>query len=389
VVPGIDGNGGGGVPGLDEGEVVGSHVGETLGVLVDEGGLGDGVGTREVAGEEEVVAVGGGGAHTGGGGGVVGPVGGDGGVLDSKEKNLDGVGETDVVAGRVGGVVGLDGGGLDLLDEDVTGGTGHALPLVVGHNGVVGPDLDVGEVHIGVQEISRGGGATSAVGGGGTTSGCGHIPSSQEIEEPTEREVEAHVVVGKSGRGEGHTRVAGIEEGEGKVEHLGGEVKSRVDQVAGGSDHVGITNLLGTGCGESRPEIELEVAEASRHQVVEGDAGLKDQVVSHIGRPRKESLDRAVVHTGPGGHRCRRGDGRESEAKPCVQEVITRTGDGHRPLLSKPGCSRGTAQHNGHLGEPCSLASLADEVGGRIGTTIHVLLKLIIRGEINKPAREI
>lgn len=71
MVAGVHRDGRGCVVGLDQGEVVAAHVGETLGVLVHQGGLGNGVGTGEVAGEEEVGAISGGRAHSGGLGGVV------------------------------------------------------------------------------------------------------------------------------------------------------------------------------------------------------------------------------------------------------------------------------------------------------------------------------
>jgi len=302
VVAGIDGDRGGGVVGFHQGEVVAAHVGETLGVLVHQGGLGDGVGAGEVAGEEEVSAISGGRAHSGGLGGVVGPVGLDGGVLDGEEQNLDGVGETDVVAGGVGGVVGLGGSGLDLLDEDVAGGAGHALTLVVGHNGVVGPHLDIGEVSAaGVADISAGGRATGEIDSGTTAHGGLHIPSSQQVIQATEGEADAHIIVRKGSGGERHTTVAAKEQGQGKVEHLGGEHKGGVDKVAGGADHVGITHLLATGHGEGRPEIQEEAVETGSHQIVEGDAALAHKIVGKVGGPGQEGLEGVVGVGGVGG----------------------------------------------------------------------------------------
>ena len=48
MVAGDNGDDRGGVVGLDVRIVIGAHIGETLGVLVDEGGIGDGIVTGEV-----------------------------------------------------------------------------------------------------------------------------------------------------------------------------------------------------------------------------------------------------------------------------------------------------------------------------------------------------
>ena len=338
MVAGIDGDGGGSVEGLNKGEVVGAHVGETLGVLINEGGLGDGVGTGEVAGEEEVGAVSGGGAHGGGGCGVVGPVGLDRGVLHGKEEHLDGMGETDIVGGGVSGVVGLGRSCLHLLDKNITRGTSHALTLIVRHDGIVSPDLDIVKINGGAGEIGAVGG-TSGLVDDGSGGGSDHIPSSKKVKETTERKVETHVVVRKSSGGERHTRITSIEERKGKVEHLGRENKRRINEIAGSTNHVGISNLLGTGDGKGSPEIQLEVAETSGHQVVEGNASLANQVVRKVGRPGQVGLEAATIGQDGRSSGCGRDNRGDSETEPCVEQVVTRTRNGHRPLLSEPRCS--------------------------------------------------
>lgn len=262
------------------------------------------------------------------------------------------MGETDVVAGGVGGVVGLGGSGLDLLDEDITRGTGHALTLVIGHNGVVGPHLDIGEVSAaGVADISAGGRATGEVDSGTTTHGGLYIPSSQQVVQATEGEADAHVIVRKGGGRERHTTVAAEEQGQGKVEHLGGEHKGGVDKVAGGTNHVGITHLLATGHGEGRPEIEQEAVETGSHQVVEGDAALAHKIVGKVGGPGQEGLEVVVgvgLARGAGG----RHNLGESESEPGVEEVITSTADRDRPLLVEAGSAGSTGKTDRHLCEP-------------------------------------
>lgn len=390
MVPGVGGDGGGGVEGLHEGEVVAAHVGETLGVLVHEGSLGDGVGAGEVAGQQQVSAIGRGGAHSGGLGGVVGPVRLDGGVLHSEKEHLNGVREADVVAGSGGRGVGLGRGGLHLLNEDVAGSAGHALTLVVGHDGVVGPHLHVAELGAAVVgQIGSHSGTAGLVDGGAATHGGLHIPSGEQVEHVAEGEVQAHVVVGKSGGGESHTGVAGVEERQGQVEDLGGQGQGRVDQVAGGADHVGITHLLGTGHGESSPEIQQEVVETSSHKVVESDAGLAHKVVGKVGGPGQESLDGVVGVARVGGGLGGRNNLGKGEPKPSVQQVVASAANAHTPLLAKARLARGPGQNDRHLCEPSSLAGLPHKVGGRIRTTVHILLQLVIGGKIDKSRCEI
>ena len=401
VVTGDHGDDGGGVVGLDVAVVVGAHVGETLGVLVDEGGVGDGVVTGEVAVEDE----GGGGtgvlAHLGLAGGVVGPVGGDGRVLGGEEEHLDGVGEADVVAdGDVGGEA-LLGSGLHLLDEDITGSTGHALTLVVGHDGVVGPHLGVvgngdggGGGEIGGDHHGAGG-LDVELGRGGAVGGV-HIPDVEEIGEVAEREEDAHVVVGKRGGGESDTRVPGVEEGKGEVEGLGGEDQGGINELGDVTDHVVVTHLLAGGGRKGGPEIKVEVIETSGDKIVEGDAALADKVVHEIGRPGDVLLVQVISLTtlnllgaaGGAGHGGG-GEGGDGHTKPGVEEVITRTGDGDGPVVTKVGGTRGTGETHGHLGEPGSTARLADKVGRSILTTVHVLFKLIVGSKINEPRRKI
>ena len=402
VVAGDHGDDRGGVVGLDVAVVIGAHVGETLGVLVDEGGVGDGVVTGEVAVEDE----GGGGtgvlAHLGLAGGVVGPVGGDGRVLGGEEEHLDGVGEADVVAdGDIGGEA-LLGSGLHLLDEDITRSTGHALTLVVGDDGVVGPHLGVvGNRHRGGGGEIGGdhhgaGGLDVELGGGGAVGGV-HIPDVEEIGEVAEGEEDAHVVVGKRGGGESNTRVPGVEERKGEVEGLGGEDQGGIDELGDVTDHVVVTHLLAGGGRKGGPEIKVEVIETSGDKVVEGDAALAHKVVHEIGRPGDvlvaqvvggSTLDLCLTGsrgTGDAGGR----DGGNGHTEPGVEEVISGTGNRHGPVVSEIGGSGGTGETDGHLGEPGRAPGLAHKVRGRVLSSIHILLEFIVGRKIDETGRKI
>jgi len=390
VVTGHDGDDGGGEPGLDEGVVVGSHLGETLGVLVDEGGLGHGVGSGEVLVDEEgllVIGL----AHTLGlAGGVVGPVGGDGGVADGEEEDLDGVGEPDVVGlvGVLERVEGLDRSCLHLLNKNITRGTGHALPLVVGNDGVVGPHLDGGKLGEGGPEIGEDGDTGDDDGLVGVEEGD-IVPGDQELVVVADRELDAHVVVRKGGGGEGHTGVPGVEEREGEVEHLLGKGLARGDQIVGHSNHVEVSDLLTGRSGERSPEIELVVVETSGDEVVESNRGLTNEVVHEVRSPRHIGIDGHITTILLGRVGGDRGDGGKHQAHPGVKEVITGTGDADGPLLGETGGTRGTAEDNGNLSKPGGLTGLAHKVCGGVVTAVHVLLKLIVGGEINETRGQI
>lgn len=235
----------GGKPWLNKGVVVGTHLSETLGVLVDEGSLGNGVGTREMLVDEEGVFVIGLANALGLSGGVVGPVGRNGGVTDGEEEDFDGVGETDVVrlVGVLEGVEGLDGSSLDLLDEDITGSASHTFTFIVGYNGVVGPHLDGREFGEGGAEISKDGDTGYNNGLVGVEEGD-VVPGNEELVVVTDGELDSHVVVRKGGGGEGNTRVAGVEEWEWEVEDLLWEGLAGSDEVISHTNHVEVTNLF-------------------------------------------------------------------------------------------------------------------------------------------------
>lgn len=165
MVSGLGGDAGSGVPGLDVGVVVGTHLVETLGVLVDQGGVLDRIGGLilglDGAGGDDLKLA----------GGIVRPLTVGGAIADGEVEGLDGVGEADIIAGlRVGaGSVRGNGGSLHLLDQDIASGTGHLLTLIVGDDGVVSPDADILKVGGGgdVREIIDGGFASGGGGDGG------------------------------------------------------------------------------------------------------------------------------------------------------------------------------------------------------------------------------
>ena len=371
VITGLGGDAGSGVPGLDIGVVVGTHLVETLGVLVDEGGVLDGVGGL-------ILGLDGTGGHklklTRG---VVRPLAGGGTIADGEVEGLDGVREANIVAGL--GVsargVGGDGGSLDLLDEDVASGTGHLLTLIVGDDGIVGPDADILEVGGGgdVGEVVNGGLASNGGGDGGV--------DGEEVIPVAEGELDSHIVVGKGGSGEGDASIPGEEEGERNVESILGE-GGLCENGGGGlcedvdvTNHILITLIFALGKCESGPEVEVVVVETSGHKVVEGDAALLDKIVTHIVTPtNKDARDG--------------GEFGEGASEPGLEEVIAsaRNGDGPVVVASvEVGGAAGAGEDDGNLGEPSGLVVFPNEVGESLGiAAVEVSLLLVIGGKINE-----
>jgi len=337
-------------PWVDKREVVAAHLVDTLGVLINERRVDDGVsaglvvddaeqgvGFRDaISRAERQVLI----------GGVVGPRRGHSHVAASPEQGLDRVREANVDRARCVGIEVLDWGGLDLLDEDVTRGASHLLTFIVGHNGVVGPYVYVGHdlVGIGVQKIAG--------------SNWGRRPytvvvrvNSEQIAEVAECKVDTHFVVWQSRGGQSNTGITRVEEWERKVESCSGQdlttVSVDVDLASGGaselsgrgesngawvgegvdvSDHIVVAVALAGGDGKCRPEIEVVVIKASRYEIVKRNGALRDQIVHQIARPAENSVttrrrDRCVGGSG--------GDGVHCQTKPGVQEVITCTRDRH------------------------------------------------------------
>ena len=360
------------VVGVDKREVVRTHLGETVGVLVDERGLEDRI-RRTWWGEVDNRAkinwrV----SH------VIRPLGLEGAVADREEENLDRVRETDIVRWlRVSRWrEGLAGRGLDLLNEDVTGGAGHTLTLVVRDNSVVGPDL--GNTKNWLRSENRRGTSTdiglaelTALLAGGTS-----VVEDEEVRPVAEREVDAHLVIWEGSSGKGNTRITAVEEGEGKIESKGvdsitwGMGTSHIIEV---TNHIVVTIALASWDSEGSPEVKVVVIKASGNKIVESNAALTDDVVHEVTSPAETTLGTKWIG-------CLESNLWSLETKPSLEEVITRTRDRYRPLLVERWRTRGTREDNWNLGEPSRLASLTDEVSSRLLATIHILFDLVESG---------
>ena len=364
------------VEGLDEREVIDRHVGQTLGVLVVDRDLGESIGggsgvERDTSGRGDRR-----------GRRVVGPLGFVGRVLESKEESLDRVREMNVDAGRVAGAVhGLRVVGLDLLDEEITRSLTHEFAFVVGDEGVLGPDLNVGESHVGVGQIGRRGIGRHTTRASPARDGS-DIVDDQEIGPVTEVEAEFHLVVRKSGRGESDTRVTSV-----AIRERQHERGCRNDQtVVGGTDGVGVVvqerdvanhvlvaDTLGGRDRESRPEVQEVVIETHLDQVVKGDGGLLEQVVHEVPSPTHTGI--GTETSGSGVNR----DGGERDTEPVKEQVITGTGDVGIPLNTELG-RLVQGESGGNDGEPSGFGDTTDKVRDGFGAAIHVFLGFVIGG---------
>lgn len=258
------------------------------------------------------------------------------------------MGEANVEAGHriCRGGKRLTGRSLHLLHEHISRRTGHSLTLVVGDDCVVGPNLGVAEVGVGLE------GDVAGEGGEGQGHASGHggvdVVDDEQIGPVAEREVDAHLVVGQRGGGERDAGIAAVEEGEGQVEGEGGDgladgvLTSEIVEVA---DHVVVAVALSGGHSEGAPEVEVVVVEASGDEVVEGDAALADDVVHEVARPAQAAVDAELVVGS-------QGDGGRGQTQPSLEQIVTGAGNRHGPLLVESRLAGGAAKNHGYLCEP-------------------------------------
>ena len=397
------------VPRVDQREVVRAHLVDALGVLIDQRRVRDrvsagvvvdhtkhrAVDVRAIGRAHRKVLV----------GRVVRPHRRHRLVAARPEQRLDRVREADVDRARRVGVEVLHRGSLHLLDEDITRGARHLLTLIVRHNRVVRPHVDVRHdlVSIRVQQVARRHRRRRPGAGSATREGVDR----HQLRQVTEGKVNAHLVVRQRSRRQSNARVTRVEERKRKVkggcrQHLltrsvhsrrlsrrrrvvGEGNRSRVGEGINVADHVVVTVALASRHRKGSPEVKVVVVEASRDEVVKGNGALRDQVVHQVIGPAKNL----------GARRRRRGVGNgrgnrvHCETQPGVQQVVTRARNRDRPLLTKAGLTRAAAQADGNLGKPGGLANLANEIGNRIRTTVQILLLFIIRGEIDKTRSQV
>lgn len=261
--------------------------------------------------------------------------------------------------------------GLDLLNEDVTGRAGHALTLVIRDNRVVRPDLG------GAKDWFR-----RKIGADGwrDTRFGRDVVKDEEVRPVAEREVDAHLVIWERRSWEGNTRITAVEEWKWKIEGersnsitWGNTANHRVEVT----NHVLVAVALARWDSERRPEIKVVIVKARRNKVIESNAALTNDIVHEVTSPAKAAILAELISG-------LKADRWGLEAKPRLEEVITRTRDRYRPFGVEGWGTRRTRKDNGNLGEPSRLPGLADEIRGRFLTTIHVFFNLVECGEINE-----
>ena len=302
-----------------------------------------------------------------------------GGVPEAEHEGFDTVGETDVVLGGSTNSVTGDRSGLHLLDGDISGGLSHKSTLLVGDNGVVGPDTSLEE---GDGSRGRVCGATDSR----DLSDGRLVEGGEELGGSAHGEVDAHVVVGKGRGGEGNSRLPGEEERKGKHELVGDTGVEAVEEdgilsVGGegldsGTNHGIVTSLLGSRDREGGPEIELRGLNLHGDEVVEGDGDLLDEIVHEVLNP--EILECRDWSDDGGG-----------DLQPGLEEVISSTGDGDGPGVAEISGTGSRGEDNRDLREPGGLDVLSDEVGDGILPTIKVGLEGVKGGKIDESRSDV
>jgi len=361
---------------IDEGEVIRTHLSETVGVFVDERGLKNGINSARRVEIDNNTAI------NGRSSGVVGPLRRACRVANGEEESLDSVRETDVVAwlGVGGGSEGLTWGSLNLLNENVAGSTAHLFTLIVGDNGVVGPNLSLANGGSTSDQISNLSGST-----GDSTSKRSDVINDKKLGPIAEAEVDAHFIVGKGGSGKSDTAVTSIEERKGKIESEGWNSDTsgvRASEVIEITNHVVVTVALASGNREGSPEVEMVTVEPRGDKVVEGDAALTAEIVHQIAGPAETTIGSELI-TGS------QSDSRNSRTEPRLEKIITSTRDCDTPLITESGLTRCAGKDHGNLSEPRCLANFADEVDSGVRATIHVFLYLIESSEIDEPTCDV
>ena len=198
------------------------------------------------------------------------------------------MGETDVVLGGSTNSVTGDRSGLHLLDGDISGGLSHKSTLLVGDNGVVGPDTS----------LEEGDGSRGRVGDSAGSSKFIvkiRFPCGEELGGSSHSEVDSHVVVRKSSGRKGDSRLPREEERKRKHQLVGNTGVQTMEEdgiltiggegLDSGTDHGIVTSLLGSRDREGGPEIELRGLNLHGDEVVEGDGDLLDEIVHEVLNP--------------------------------------------------------------------------------------------------------
>jgi hypothetical protein len=103
--------------------------------------------------------------------------------------------------------------------------------------------------------------------------------------------------------------------------------KAKDSKLTNVTNHVIVTVLLGSRCGEGRPEVQVVVIETSSHKVIEGQAALTDKGVTQVTCPADTNTCNRCAAVD--GQNCTGSDTdfRKLNTEPSLKQVITSTGD--------------------------------------------------------------
>jgi hypothetical protein len=357
------------VPGLDEGEIIAAHFEQTISVFVQQTGQSNWVATSFTVSNKvraDTTSC------------VIRPFASlvtarrvaNCGIGNVPEQSLDAVGETNVISGvrqtNLGSVKGATTSALDLFDNHITRAFTHLDTFFVRDNGIIGPQLNVGQ-------IDRAGGGNQIVGSRTTV-------KDQQFGPVAEFKVNAHFIVRQGSCWQSNTSVTSEEIRQRNVDGVGRERVGGLGQIVDFTNHIVITSTFALSDGKGRPHIEPIAIKLLNLEVVKGDPGKIDQIVTNVPAPTDT---RGNWERGAGGGEADRNSW-QSGTEPNVQQIVTSTGNLECNITIKVGVTSILGQGYWHLGEPSSLADATHEIGYGGGTIVQIFFNFIKSSEIDK-----
>nr|WNL49737.1 hypothetical protein MarFTMF_221 [Marseillevirus sp.] len=260
-------------------------------------------------------------------GGVVGPLSRSGAIPDGVEVTNNGMRHADVDGDKSVELRKIDGRLVDLLhllDDHVTGILTHLDALVVVHNGIVTPGLDVGDggsvraVNESESGVIRN--LNNIVDGGrvGTNT---HVQD-EKVLPPAEAVVNLDVVEGESGHGKSETGIFSVEKRDRKIEEFtsakGVASRHRINHGGNISNHVPVTDTLRSVDVELRIKVEPIAVKLVDDKVIESDIHLLDKIVHEVPGP----TDSGISVDGATSVGWADSNQRKTDAQPSVENVI-------------------------------------------------------------------
>lgn len=284
---------------------------------------------------------------------------------------------------------------LNLSDQNITLVLTNLGTLILVDDGVVsigrGVAKDGGDAGIRGHNVRLGSSDTRGR-ASQTTDGGGTGVDNDEVTPITESVVDANLVEGQGTRRESDTRVLGKVEGErdGEVatgtERVGATLgQGGTDGVGHGgnvTDHVTVSDTLGTRLAELEVKVEPVGLKLLNRQVVKGQGDLLKEVVHQIASPANGAVH--VETSSVGVLELNLGDG---ATEPHVEDVVTRAVNGGRHVLLVKVNRARVAELNRDVREPVGFLKPSNEPGHSLGTTVEGTVKGVVGCQVDEADR--